>query len=141
MRPAAAMAVGLAWLLAGCGQPAYQVFAVRVASAPATAGAATPAAAPPAAATKEAAGSARAEGGKLDLNRATAEELRRLPGISAAAIAAIAAGRPYTAKHQLLTRGVLSPGQYAIWKDELVVHRAAARPSRPAAEPRPGGRR
>ncbi len=116
------IAAGLALLLAGCGQPAYQVFAVRVASAPPPAGTA------PDRRGRGSAGPGLAAGEeKLDLNRVTAAGLRRLPGMSAAVIAAILAGRPYTAKRQLLRRGVLTAEQYANWKDELVVHSATAR--------------
>jgi competence protein ComEA len=125
---AAAIATLALWA-AGCGRPAYQVFAVRVASAPK---------APPALYGNGSAGEAGRlgpargpadEDGKLDLNRASAVELRRLPGAGATVIAAILAGRPYAAKRQLLERGVLSAAQYASWKDDLVVHRTTAAPA------------
>lgn len=119
----AASVAALALFLAGCGHPAYQVFAVRVASAPPAKGIAgeTAETAPVAAVSGQA-----TEDGKLDLNHATATELRRLPGAGPTVIAAILAGRPYTAKQQLVKRGVLSAAQYASWKEYLVVHRTTA---------------
>jgi competence protein ComEA len=136
--PLALLAAGLAAASACCGQPAYQVFAVRVASAPAAPPGLRAAAASPAAAPQR---GPQQSDGKLDLNRASATRLRRLPGASSIVIAAILAGRPYTAKRQLLQRGVLSPAQYAVWKNYLVVHRTTPalvprRARRPRSRPR-----
>lgn len=63
----------------------------------------------------------------LDLNTATPEQLQALPGMGAAYVRRILEGRPYTAKNQLLTRGVLPPTAYEVIRDRVVAHR----PSRP----------
>ena len=48
----------------------------------------------------------------LDLNTATPTQLKSLPGMGDAYVHRIIAGRPYTAKNQLLTRGVLPQSAY-----------------------------
>ena len=48
----------------------------------------------------------------LDLNTATAVQLRALPGMGDAYVRRILEGRPYTAKNQLVTRGVLPQAAY-----------------------------
>lgn len=48
----------------------------------------------------------------LDLNTATTAQLSALPGIGAAYSAKIVAARPYTAKNQLLTKGVIPQAAY-----------------------------
>jgi competence protein ComEA len=51
-------------------------------------------------------------GNLIDINTATAAQLRSLPGMGSAYVARIVAGRPYTAKNQLVTRGVLPQAVY-----------------------------
>jgi competence protein ComEA len=48
----------------------------------------------------------------LDLNTATAAQLRALPGMGDAYVHRVIEGRPYTAKNQLVTRGVLPQAAY-----------------------------
>jgi DNA uptake protein ComE-like DNA-binding protein len=43
----------------------------------------------------------------LDINTATPAQLKALPGMGDAYAARVIAGRPYTAKNQLTTRGIL----------------------------------
>jgi DNA uptake protein ComE-like DNA-binding protein len=59
----------------------------------------------------------------LDINTATAAQLKALPGMGDAYVARVIAGRPYTAKNQLTTRGILPVAAYAQIKDLIVAHR------------------
>ena len=56
----------------------------------------------------------------LDLNIATASELQRLPGITAAYARRIIANRPYKVKHELETRKILPPAVYARIRDRII---------------------
>jgi DNA uptake protein ComE-like DNA-binding protein len=127
-------------LLIACQQP-YRVFAVQVAAADQTPSAAPgaladarpqplaatqPATDPPLAALPVAAQQSRTERPKWDLNRVPAQTLMGLPGMTTDIAAAIINGRPYRSKRELIKRKILTNGQYARWKDYLVVHRATA---------------
>jgi competence protein ComEA len=57
---------------------------------------------------------------KLDINTATADQLKAFPGIGDAYAKRIIDGRPYTAKNQLLTRGILPEATYNKIKDQIV---------------------
>ena len=61
----------------------------------------------------------------LDLNTATAKQLNALPGFGPAYTRRVIAGRPYTAKNQLFTRGVVPQGVYQRVSDLIVAHRVA----------------
>lgn len=56
----------------------------------------------------------------VDLNRATAAQLQRLPGITAAHARRIIANRPYKVKHELETRKILPPAVYARIRDRVI---------------------
>jgi competence protein ComEA len=71
-------------------------------------------------ATKPAAATAAATGTKLDINTATADQLKAFPGIGDAYSKRIIDGRPYTAKNQLLTRGILPEATYNKIKDQII---------------------
>ena len=59
----------------------------------------------------------------LDLNTAAADQLLALPGIGKAYSARIIAGRPYTAKNQLVTRGILPQQVYARFQNGIIAKR------------------
>jgi DNA uptake protein ComE-like DNA-binding protein len=58
--------------------------------------------------------------GLVDLNTATAVELKGLPGITDADSAKIIQGRPYADKNQLVSRHVVSEATYDKIKDQVV---------------------
>jgi DNA uptake protein ComE-like DNA-binding protein len=64
-----------------------------------------------------------ADASKLDINSATPEQLKALPGIGDAYAKRIVDGRPYTAKNQLTTRGILPQATYDKIKDQIIAHR------------------
>ncbi len=64
---------------------------------------------------------------KLDINTASVDQLKTLPGIGDAYAAKIVGGRPYTAKNQLTTKGVIPQGTYEKIKDQIVAPRVAAK--------------
>jgi competence protein ComEA len=64
-----------------------------------------------------------ADASKLDLNTATPQQLKALPGIGDAYVKRIVDGRPYTAKNQLVTRGILPQPAYDHIKDQIIAHR------------------
>jgi DNA uptake protein ComE-like DNA-binding protein len=59
----------------------------------------------------------------LDINTATADQLKALPGMGAVYADRIIRGRPYTAKNQLTQRGILPEAAYDRIKDRIVAHR------------------
>jgi len=59
----------------------------------------------------------------MDINTATAGQLRTLPGMGDAYVARIIAGRPYTAKNQLVQRGILPQNAYAGISGLIIAHR------------------
>ena len=64
-----------------------------------------------------------ADQSKLDINTATAAQLKALPGIGDAYAARIIAGRPYTLKTQLASRGILTKAVYSGISDQIIAHR------------------
>ncbi|MEO6982774.1 MAG: helix-hairpin-helix domain-containing protein [Edaphobacter sp.] len=60
---------------------------------------------------------------KLDINTATVDQLKAFNGIGDAYAARIIAGRPYTAKNQLTTRGILPAATYNKIKDQIIASR------------------
>jgi DNA uptake protein ComE-like DNA-binding protein len=57
----------------------------------------------------------------VDLNQASKEELAALPGMDAHKAERIVAERPYANLHQLVTRHVLTAGEYEGIKDRVTV--------------------
>jgi len=66
----------------------------------------------------------RDRAGKVDLNSATTTELRELPGLNERDVQRILNGRPYKAKEELVTRGILSQEEYDNIQDQLIVQTA-----------------
>jgi len=64
--------------------------------------------------------SAMPQAGLVDINSATAAELKGLPGLSEADSAKIVQGRPYTDKNQLVSRHVVSEATFDKIKDHVV---------------------
>ncbi len=56
----------------------------------------------------------------LDINTATADQLKAIPGIGDAYSRRIIDGRPYTAKNQLVSRGILPQATYNKIKDQII---------------------
>jgi competence protein ComEA len=56
----------------------------------------------------------------LDLNTATLDQLKALPGMGDAYAKRILRARPYTAKTQLTQRGVIPPSTYARIRDFVI---------------------
>jgi competence protein ComEA len=61
----------------------------------------------------------------LDINIATPRQLNALPGFGPAYTRRVIASRPYTAKNQLVTRGVVPQGAYERVSALIIAHRVA----------------
>ena len=59
----------------------------------------------------------------LDINTATMDQLQAIPGIGEVYAKRIVAGRPYSSKRQLLTRGILPQDVYEKVKTQIIAHR------------------
>ena len=64
--------------------------------------------------------------GLLDINTATPEQLKALPGMGDAYVQRVIAGRPYSAKNQLTTRGVIPAAEYERIREKIIAHRVKA---------------
>jgi competence protein ComEA len=58
--------------------------------------------------------------GKIDINTATADQLKAFPGIGEAYSKRIIDGRPYANKGQLVSKGILPQATYDKIKDQII---------------------
>ena len=61
---------------------------------------------------------------KLDINTATEDQLKELPGIGDAYAKKIVANRPYKAKDELVEKKVIPKATYQKIKDRIVAHQS-----------------
>jgi len=61
---------------------------------------------------------------KLDINSASEEELKALPGIGEAYSKKIVDGRPYKAKDELWEKKIIPKATYTKIKDKIIAHQA-----------------
>jgi DNA uptake protein ComE-like DNA-binding protein len=59
----------------------------------------------------------------VDINTATPAQLKALPGMGDAYVRRVIAGRPYTAKNQLVTRGILPQQVYEKFQNGIIARR------------------
>ncbi len=64
-------------------------------------------------------------GDLLDINTATPQQLKSLPGFGDAYVRRVIDGRPYAAKNQLVTRGVLPQAAYDKVSSRIIAHHLA----------------
>lgn len=78
------------------------------------------------------------QGGLIDINSASSQELDSLPGIGSARAEAIIANRPYRSKDELARRKILPPKVYEQIKDRIVARQGTPSPASGTTGPTEG---